>query len=126
LIRAYGWTYDEIDRRYLPELLDLIDDWRYNPPLVSLVEALVYGLSKTKKPKRPLKAETFDIRNFLQNTGGKIPNSDGTTSVFDLSEMRRRNAEALERRKQRRLGLISKSPPGIWPRRTCACWKRKH
>jgi hypothetical protein len=113
LIRAYGWTYDEIDRRYMPELLDLVEDWKYNPPLVSLVEALVYGLSHTKKPRRLSKAESFDVNEFVRKTGGGVPNPDGTVAMFDLDEMRRRNAEALENRKQRRIAAAKEKLPSV-------------
>jgi len=86
----------------LPELLDLVEDWRYNPPLVSLVEALVLGLSGQKKRKRPLKEFNYD--DFIQETGGKIEHKDGSSAaIFDMAEMRRRNAEVLESRNKRRI-----------------------
>ena len=97
----------------MPELLDLVEDWQYNPPLVSLVEALVYGLSRTKKPKRPAKSEGLGFDEFLTKTGGKVSNSDGTVAVFDLDEMRRRNEAVRERRNARRLASAKAQPSNV-------------
>ena len=117
LAAAYGWTYGQIDEHTLLEVNELFKGWEDYPPTNILVKALVNGFGGIKKPKVdedgftiPSEAQDAMQRSavgaiaakadprWLPVTRGRDRGLPKAAPVFDLTELRERNLEALRKR----------------------------
>ena len=113
LAAAYGWTYSEIDSHTLPEVRELFDGWSDHPPTNLLVKAIVEGLGGGKpKTYAPVDVppEAFEqmqksaLAAIAVKAGPRVPIIHGkdkglpkAAPIFDLDELRKRNAERASR-----------------------------
>lgn len=117
LAAAYGWTYEQVDGHTLGEVNELFAGWDDYPPTNILVKALVEGFGVKKKPKTdgedfvvPQEAQDAMQRSavgaiaakadprWLPVTRGRDRGLPKAAPVFDLTELRERNLEALRKR----------------------------
>lgn len=127
LAAAYGWTYAQIDQHTLAEARELFEGWDEHPPTNILVKALLdgFGGGKNTKPDPDLKLPPH-IQDTLQRsavaainakadpkwlpvTRGRDPGLPGVAPIFDLDELREKNAERLRQRAQKGVEGVGKS-----------------
>lgn len=96
-----GWNLATIDDLTLPLVREITAEWNEAPPLVFLVDALVRGFSsQSTSGAHPI--SDSDIYKLVSEVGSALPvvardpNLPKSAPVFDLSEMRQRNAMAIK------------------------------
>lgn len=117
LVAAYGWTYTEVDSHTLAEVKELFAGWDEHTPTNILLKGLIQGLSGG--PKTASDDDGFHIPPHVQDVlqasavaaiGSKAdpswlpvrrgvdPGMPGIAPVFDLDELRHKNAELIRKR----------------------------